>query len=92
MYTFNGTEYKSILAACLANGADYYRVRRRVAQGWSLSNAITAPSYARKPLSVASMTLYNINQASYASAKDAHSQILHIARMVRDYLKEHDRV
>jgi hypothetical protein len=48
-FTHNGVTYKSVLAACLAHGANYHNTLRRVKQGWTLSDALVARTYDRKP-------------------------------------------
>lgn len=86
--THNGVQYVSIRAACNATGAKYYTVLRRVnEQGWKLTDAITAPTYARAPLNAEGKTIAKINEAIREYEPD-RGLIAMIGRIVRDYLTE----
>jgi hypothetical protein len=84
-YEFNGAKYSSLRAACNATGADYYRVRRRVAQGWSLQDAIAAPTYARRPLDVEGATIAKIALLIQEREHD-RALIMDVGRAVAQYL------
>lgn len=88
--THNGTTYTSLRAACAASNVDYYRVRRRVAQGWTLTDAINAPIYARKPLGPAASALEAMfNAYSGAQIGAERAAVIAITRIGAVYLKEH---